>query len=434
MLLRINSLARGQSGVRAALIDRLIEMLNGGIHPQIPEKGSVGASGDLAPLAYLAAALIGHPNANVVFRGTRMAARIAFLELGLEPQFQLQAKEGLAMLNGTSVSTAIAALALIDAELLLESADIALALTMEAARAQLEAFDARIHEARPHRGQVETAANIRRLLEGTRRCSTAAREIVIPGAEAIHSHDVPRLQDAYSIRCAPQVHGPVRDAIRYARGIVNTEINSAVDNPLIFSKTAESGNFEVLSGGNFHGQYIAQASDLITMAVTDLGSISERRAARLIDASSGYGLPQNLVSEDIGLNTGYSIAQCTMSALLAENRTLSWPASVDSIPTKSNQEDHISNSTWCARKAQQVVDNTITIVSIEALIAAQALSICEPHLRRFPLAPRTRAIYETIRSKVPATAAKDIWMHDLLASILRIFKTGVLVDIANNFS
>jgi histidine ammonia-lyase len=170
------------------------------------------------------------------------------------------------------------------------------------------------------------------------------------------------------------------------------------------------------------------------MAVTDLGSISERRAARLIDASSGYGLPQNLVSEDIGLNTGYSIAQCTMSALLAENRTLSWPASVDSIPTKSNQEDHISNSTWCARKAQQVVDNTITIVSIEALIAAQALSICEPHLRRFPLAPRTRAIYETIRSKVPATAAKDIWMHDLLASILRIFKTGVLVDIANNFS
>jgi len=405
-------------------------MLNTGIHPIIPEKGSVGASGDLAPLAYIAAAATGHSNAEVLLNGTKMSAEDAFISVGQEPHFTLQAKEGLAMINGTSVSSAIAALCCKDARDLIAHAEIALCLTMEASRAELSAFDARVQRARPHTGQIETAANVRRILIGSRRCGATTRTTSSTTKPDLDTQDV-RVQDAYSIRCAPQIHGPVRDAQGYAERVVGVEINSAVDNPLIFPRSDASEEFELICGGNFHGQYIAQAMDLLAIAIADIGSVSERRAARLLDVNSGYGLPPNLVKEKPGLNTGYSIAQCTMSALVTENKTLCWPASVDSIPTKANQEDHVSNSTWCARKASTVIANTFNVIAIEILIASRALSFFE---KSMGLGKGTAAAYETIRSVIPLSTAQDEWIHTSIVDILRLVKCGSLLQAVNSAS
>jgi histidine ammonia-lyase len=367
MLLRLNSFAIRNSGIRIALLDRLIAMLNAGVHPVIPQRGSVGASGDLAPLAHMACTLIGHPNSEAFFQSARMPARDALAAAGLEPTFALQAKEALALVNGSTVSLAIAVLATNDARLAVVNADIALALSLESMRGELAAFDPRIHSARPHKGQVETAANIRKILRGSRRCSKAAREVRLPDEIRVTAQSIPeRVQDAYSLRCAPQVHGPVREGLSYIERILSVEINSVTDNPLVVSRPRSNGQrLEVLSGGNFHGQYVAQATDLLALIVTDLGSISERRICRMLDPTMSYGLPSNLASDTPGLNTGYSIAHCSMAALTSENKTLSWPASTDSIPTKSNQEDHVSNSAWSAIKAQQVVSNTQQIIGTE---------------------------------------------------------------------
>jgi len=412
MLLRANAFASNYSAPRVEVVDRLLAFLNAGIHPVMPQKGSVGASGDLAPLAYLAAALAGFDEAAVIYKGRRMSAPEAILQAGIgSVNFALQAKDTSALINGCTVSLAVAVLAAGDARNLLSDACLSLGLSMEAMRAEMSAFDERIHQARPHAGQIKTAAIMRKLLAGSTRTTHEARAIQFP--DELRRSDIeytPRIQDVYSLRCAPQVYGPVFDALDYIDTIVDKEINSATDNPLIFG--TDDGGFEIISGGNFHGQYLAQAMDLLAMAVTDLGSICERRVARLIDPTQSWGLPRNLMSGVRGVNTGYPVVQCSLSSLVMENRTLCMPGSVDSIPAKGNSEDHVSNSTWCARKAATVVANTQYIVGVEMLLAAQALTMTETLLPGFVLGQGTLAAYDEIRRQIPACLDGDRWFHN----------------------
>jgi len=424
MLLRANAFASNYSAPRVEVVDRLLAFVNAGIHPIMPQKGSVGASGDLAPLSYLAAAVAGFEQAEVMYQGRRMRAPEAIAAAGIAPvQFDLKAKDASALINGCTVSLAVAVLAAHDARNLLSDACLSLGLTLEAMRAEMSAFDPRIHDARPHKGQIRTAAIIRTLLEGSTRTTHEARAVHFP--DELRRTDIPytpRIQDVYSLRCAPQVYGPVFDALDYIDTIVDREINSATDNPLIFAK--DGGGFEIISGGNFHGQYLAQAMDLLAMAVTDLGSICERRIARLIDPTLSWGLPRNLMTGIRGVNTGYPVVQCSMSALVMENRTLCMPGSVDSIPAKGNSEDHISNSTWCARKAATVVANTQYIVGVEMLLAAQALTMTEPLLPGFVLGRGTQAAYAEVRRQVPACLDGDRWFHDDIAAAQSFVVSG----------
>ncbi|MEN3363026.1 MAG: histidine ammonia-lyase [Burkholderiales bacterium] len=417
MLLRANAFASNYSAPRVEVVDRLLAFLNAGIHPIMPQKGSVGASGDLAPLAYLAAAIAGFDEAEVMYQGRRMPAPQAIAEAQVGPvKFDLKAKDASALINGCTASLAVAVLAAHDARSLLTDACLSLGLTLEAMRAEMSAYDDRIHQARPHAGQIKTAAIMRNLLAGSTRATHEARAVQLP--EELRRTDIPytpRIQDVYSLRCAPQVYGPVFDALDYIDTIVGKEINSATDNPLIFSK--DGGGFEIISGGNFHGQYLAQAMDLLAMAVTDLGSICDRRIARLIDPTMSWGLPRNLMSGIRGVNTGYPVVQCSMSALVMENRTLCMPGSVDSIPAKGNSEDHVSNSTWCARKAATVVANTQYIVGVEMLLAAQAITMTEDMLPGFVLGKGTQAAYDEVRRQIPACLEGDRWFHnDIVAA------------------
>jgi len=412
MLLRANAFASNYSAPRVEVVDRLLAFINAGIHPIMPQKGSVGASGDLAPLAYLAAAIAGFDEAEVMYKGARMPAAEAITRAEVGPvKFDLKAKDASALINGCTASLAVAVLAAKDARDLLTDACLSLGLTLEAMRAEMSAFDPRIQQARPHPGQIKTASVVRKLLKGSTRTTHEARAVQFP--DELRRTDTPytpRIQDVYSLRCTPQVYGPVFDALDYIDTIVKNEINSATDNPLIFGK--DGGGFEIISGGNFHGQYLAQAMDLLAMAITDLGSICERRVARLIDPTMSWGLPRNLMSGLRGVNTGYPVVQCSLSSLVMENRTLSMPGSVDSIPSKANSEDHISNSTWCARKAHTVVQNTQYIVGVEMLLAAQALTMTEHLLPGFKLGEGTQAAYDEIRKQIPACLEGDRWFHN----------------------
>jgi histidine ammonia-lyase len=424
MLLRANAFASNYSAPRVEVVDRLLDFLNAGIHPLMPQKGSVGASGDLAPLAYLAAAIAGFDEAEVMYKGRKMSAPQAITEAGIAPvKFDLKAKDASALINGCTASLAVAALAAHDARNLLSDACLSLGLTLEAMRAEMSAFDERIHIARPHPGQIKTAAIVRNLLKGSTRTTHEARAVQFP--DELRRTDIPytpRIQDVYSLRCAPQVYGPVFDALDYIDTIIKNETNSATDNPLIFAK--DGGGFEIISGGNFHGQYLAQAMDLLAMAITDLGSIVERRIARLIDPTLSWGLPRNLMSGIRGVNTGYPVVQCSMSSLVMENRTLSMPGSVDSIPSKGNSEDHISNSTWCSRKAATVIANTQYIVGVEMLLAAQALTMTESLLPGFVLGQGTQAAYEQIRKEIPACLDGDRWFHQDIQAAHSFVTTG----------
>jgi histidine ammonia-lyase len=424
MLLRANAFASNYSAPRVEVVDRLLAFLNAGIHPIMPQKGSVGASGDLAPLSYLAAAVAGFEQAEVMYQGKRMSAPEAIKLANIGPvKFELKAKDASALINGCTVSLAVAVLAARDARDLLSDACLSLGLTLEAMRAEMSAFDPRIHQARPHVGQIKTAEIIRNLLEGSTRTTHAARAVQFP--EELRRTDIPytaRIQDVYSLRCAPQVYGPVFDALDYIDTIIVKEVNSATDNPLIFGK--DGGGFEIISGGNFHGQYLAQAMDLLAMAVADLGSICERRVARLIDPTLSWGLPRNLMSGVRGVNTGYPVVQCSLSSLVMENRTLCMPGSVDSIPAKGNSEDHVSNSTWCARKAATVVANTQYIIGVEMLLAAQALTMTESLLPGFVLGKGTQAAYDEVRRQIPACLDGDRWFHDDIVAAQSFVTTG----------
>ena len=360
MLIRANTLAKGYSGIRLETLETLIEMLNRGVHPVLPEKGSVGASGDLAPLSHLALTLIGEGEA--LYEGQRLPGGEAMRRAGLAP-VTLAAKEGLALNNGTSVSAALACLALADAENLVLHAEIALALSLEAVQAASRAFDARLHAARNHQGQQASAAQVRSL---------------IAGSQLIDSTQ--RVQDAYSLRCAPQVLGAVRDTLAFVRTTVEGEINAATDNPLVFLD--EPGDNKAFSGGNFHGEPLALAMDFLGIAVAEMGSIAERRAFRLLDGTLS-DLPPMLTA-DGGLQSGLMMAQYTAAALVSDNKTLAHPDSVDSIPTGANQEDHVSMSANAARHAREIVWNTERIVAVEMLCAAQALDLRTEGSSRHP--------------------------------------------------
>jgi histidine ammonia-lyase len=371
LLLRANTLARGQSGCRPELVERLLDLLRLGIHPLVPEQGSVGASGDLAPLAHLALPILGRGWADA--DGERLSGGEALSRHGLEP-LALEAKEGLALLNGTQQMTAIGALLLRDAERLLATASVAAAMSTEALLGTDVAFAAAYHGARPHPGQGRVAAQLRHLLRDSE-------------LQRSHHHLPHKVQDPYSIRCVPQVHGATADALDFAGGVVTVEINSATDNPLIFPdgagvdpEAAATGGGRVVSGGNFHGQPVALAMDFAAIAIAELGSISERRIAQLIDGRAS-GLPAFLVAE-AGLNSGMMLLQYTAAALVSENKVLAHPASVDSIPTSANQEDHVSMGPIAARQARDVLRNVEHVVALELLCAAQALDFRKADGRR----------------------------------------------------
>lgn len=360
MFLRANVLALGFSGVRLEIVEFLAEMLNRAVHPVIPEKGSVGASGDLAPLAHLALALIGEGES--LFENERIPSADALSRAGLKPQ-TLEAKDGLALLNGTQAMHSVGGLALFRAQRLARVADVAGAMTLESLMGTPSAFDARVHRARPHPGQLAVAENLRTLL----------RESEIRES---HRTNDPRVQDAYSVRCIPQVHGAVRDALAYTEGVLAIESASATDNPLVFvAGGAEPG--EVISGGNFHGAPLALALDFAAIAITDLMSISERRTESLVNPALNFGLPAFLAREP-GLQSGMMIAQVTAAALLNEAKVLAHPSSIDNVPTSAGKEDHVSMGMTAATKFRTIVENAESLLAIELLAGAEALEHRRP--------------------------------------------------------
>lgn len=386
LLLRANVLALGYSGCRTILVETLIAMLEGGVTPVIPEKGSVGASGDLAPLAHLALAVIGEGEA--FYQGKRMPSAEALRLAEIEPM-QLAAKEGIALLNGTQAMAAVGGLALHHAERIVRLADVAGAMTLEALKGTPVAFDERIHDARPHPGQIAVAAHLRELL----------RESEIRES---HLENDPRVQDAYSLRCMPQVHGAVRDALAHAQGIVETETGSATDNPLVFSDT------EVFSGGNFHGAPLALAFDYCAIALTDLMSITERRVDRLVNPDSNEDLPPFLTSQ-AGIASGFMMLQIVAASLLNEAKVLAHPASIDNIPTDGGKEDHVSMGMTAAIKLRSIVELAEQVLAIELITAAEALE------HRQPLRPGrgAQAAYEIIRKHVPRLSSDRAMSRDI---------------------
>ena len=354
MLLRANVLAKGYSGVRLQVLETLLAALNAGVLPVIPSKGSVGACGDLAPLAHLTAVLVGEGEA--VYRGRRIPGGQALREAGVEPVV-LEAKEGLALINGTQMMTAVGVLSLLEAENISKAADIAAAQAVDALRGTRTPYLGITHRVRPHPGQSATARNLLRLLEES---------------EIMRSHEgCGKVQDAYSLRCAPQVHGAAKDALAFIRAVLEVEVNAATDNPLVFAEEEM-----VVSGGNFHGQPISQAMDFLAIAVTELGNISERRVECMMDPSTSDHLPAFLTPHG-GLNSGLMIAQVTAAALVSESKTLAHPACVDSIPTSANKEDFVSMGAFAALKAREVVGNVLRVIAIELLCGAQGLEFRE---------------------------------------------------------
>lgn len=422
MAMRANAFASNHSGVRETIVDRLLAMLNNDIVPIIAAKGSVGASGDLAPLAIMSGALMGMAESKVAFQGRVISAASAFERVGLSPTMDVHAKDATALINGSTASLAYAVLAAYDARLLLTDATISLGMTLEALRGELSCFEDRVMLARPHRGQRRVAAAIRNIVSGSGRCTEAARQRQLDGTQAAATE--PRIQDAYSLRCAPQVYGPALDALDYIDNILKAELNSATDNPLIFSD--EKGGYDIVSGGHFHGQYIAQAMDLLALVVTDVGAICDRRSARVIDPACNFGLPTNLIAERAGINTGFSVVQSMGTGLTLENVGLCSPASTISLPAKGNTEDHVSNSCFAARRTRTVIQNTQAIVAAELLIAAQALDLSEPRFKEYPLGVGTSVALQIIRKKVPATLGDDRWVHDDLEEIRAMVVDGTL--------
>ncbi len=398
LLLRANALCQGHSGIRPEVVQLLCDMLNSGVHPVIPEQGSLGASGDLAPLAHMALVLMGKGEAE--YEGTVMPGAEAMRRAGL-PVFELQAKEGLALINGTQMMGAVGGLALYDALKAAQLADVVASLTVEALRGLPQAFDARIHQLRPHRGQSLVANNIRSLCA----CLNLAAD-ELPN----------RVQDAYSLRCIPQVHGAVRDALYHVRDVLEVEYNAVTDNPLLFPEDGD-----VLSGGNFHGEPLALALDYAGIAAAELANISERRLERMVNPQLNDGLPAFLVTGG-GLNSGMMIVQYAAAALVSENKVLAHPASVDSIPSSANQEDHVSMGAHAARKARQIVDNTLNALAYECLVAAQALT-----LRGSKLSPVHQRLMDIIRQRVPFMS-EDRELRVDITAMGQLMRTGEMLD------
>jgi histidine ammonia-lyase len=400
LLLRAHVLALGHSGVRPLIVERLLEFLHRDVLPVVPEQGSLGASGDLAPLAHLALPLIGE--GEVAFEGERMPAIVALEKAGLDP-LELEPKEGLSLINGTQGMLAVGALAAHRARALAKAADVAAAMTVEAVLGTDRSFDERIHRLRPHPGQLASASNLRKML---------ANSAIV----ASHRKSEHLVQDAYSLRCAPQVHGAFRDVLTFAEGLLTIEMGSVSDNPIVM----EDG--EVVSGGNFHGQPVAVALDALGAATVGLASISERRLYRLLDPATNNGLPSFLV-EEAGLNSGFMLVQYTAASLVSEGKTLAHPASVDSIPSSAGQEDHVSMGMTAARHARDIVADAEVVIALEALAAAQGLEL------RKPLQPArgTAAALAAIREAVPFLEGDRALKPDIDAMI-ELVRSGELVN------
>jgi histidine ammonia-lyase len=401
LLLRAQSLAYGYSGVRPVVVEYLLEFLNWHIHPVVPSQGSVGASGDLAPLSHMCLPLMGE--GEVEYGGTIRPAAEVLREVGLTP-LELEAKEGLALINGTQAMGSLLALLMLDSQVLLKAADIAVAMSVEALKASHRPFDEAVARLRPHPGMAATSRNVRQLLQDS---------------EIMRSHiDCDKVQDAYSLRAAPQVHGASRDAIEHVRRVVEREMESVTDNPLVFPVEGRT-----ISAGNFHGQPLALAADYAAIALAELANISERRIEQMLNPSLS-GLPAFL-AEGSGLNSGLMISQYTAAALVSENKVLAHPASVDSIPTSANQEDHVSMGTVACRKAREIFENTLWVLAIELASAAQALDF------HAPLRPGkgAQAVYGRIRQEVPHLD-RDRYLKPELSRIRELIRSGELVRVA----
>lgn len=404
MLLRVNNLAKGYSGIRLETLQTLVDMINKGVHPIIPEKGSLGASGDLAPLSHMVLTMIGEGEA--IYKGERMPSKWAMEKSGISIMDSLSSKEGLALINGTQVMTAIGLLATYDAMNLLKTADIAYCLTMEALNGITCAMDERVHKVRPHQGQINTAKNILDILKGSEMTSKQG-EI--------------RVQDAYSLRCTPQIHGASKDAIEYVMNKINIEINSVTDNPIIFANEEE-----IISGGNFHGQPIALSFDFLGIALSEIANISERRLEKLVNPALNHGLPAFLVNHG-GLNSGFMIVQYSAASLVSENKVLAHPASVDSIPSSANQEDHVSMGTIAARKARDIMENARKVIAMEILSAAQAIDL----RGKKRLGMGTEAAYSVVREHT-SFVDKDRIMYIDINTIEDVIKKNLLVEAVEN--
>lgn len=404
MLLRANVLLLGTSGVRPVVPALLVDMLNAGLHPIVPSKGSVGASGDLAPLAHLALALIGEGEV-MTADGAKRPAAGALAAAGLTP-LVLAPKEGLALINGTQAMTADAALVLARAQRLCTLADLAGAVSLEALLGTPKAFDPRIQAARGHEGQRLSAENLRRLTEGS-------------GFVASHA-DCGKVQDPYSLRCMPQVHGASRAAVEHAWAVVEQEVNAATDNPLVFEV---DGGVEIISGGNFHGQPVALVCDYLGVALAELANISERRIEQLVNPALSNRLPAFLTPNS-GLNSGFMIAQVTAAALVSENKVLAHPASVDSIPSSANREDHVSMGTIAARKARTILEHSEQVLAIELMCGLQGMDLRRP----LESAPALEAVHARIRAEIPALGEDRVLFHELEA-MAALVRSGELLEV-----
>jgi histidine ammonia-lyase len=402
MAIRLHDLSLGHAGVREETARHLMAVLNAGICPVVPEKGSVGASGDLAPTSHLCLVLIGLGEA--FYQGRRMPGREALAAAGLEPM-ALEAGEGLALVNGTQVMAAIQTLVVQDAIRLAKLADIACAMSLEVLMGSDAEFDPKIHQVRPHPGQVAAADNMRRLTRNS-------------GIMLSHK-GCSRIQDAYTLRCSPQVHGATRDAIRHTREVVEIELNSTTTNPLIFPDIED---FKL--GGNFHGQPLALTADYLAIGLAELANISERRVERMVNPQLSE-LPAFLVANE-GLNSGFMIAQYTAAALVSENKVLAHPASVDSIPTSANKEDHVSMGTIAARKCREILNNSEHVIAVELLCAAQAMDLLTAQ-NSLTSGEGTRKAWEVIRGKVPFLSRDRVLSHDI-TTMVELLRSGEIIE------
>lgn len=396
MLLRINTIAIGRSGVNPKVVDTLIDMLNKGVHPVVPEKGSLGASGDLANLAHIALVIIGLGEA--YYNGRRMEGGAAMKEAGI-PVVELSGKDGLGLINGTQIMTGLGSLHIYEADKLMKIANIAAALTMEAMLGLTGAMDPRIQSVRPHSGQIECASQILKLLDGS-----------------TYTNKADRVQDAYTLRCVPQVHGASLDAIRYVKNVLDIEMNSVTDNPIVFPEDGD-----VISGGNFHGQPLALALDFLAIALSELANISERRIERLVNPQLSGLAP--FLAKQSGINSGYMIAQYTAASLVSENKILASPASVDSIPSSANQEDHVSMGSIAARKAGEIIENVRRVLAIELMCAAQAIDLQQAGT----LGVGTGEAYRIIRGIIPTLESDRVLYHDI-NKVVELIKNDEFVD------
>ncbi|CAN5649266.1 histidine ammonia-lyase [soil metagenome] len=401
MLIRANTLARGFSGIRLETLELLLEFLNQGVHPVIPEKGSLGASGDLAPLAHMSLPLIGEGEAE--FEGEILSTKKALKKANLK-SIKLAAKEGLALTNGTTVMTAVGLLETWKAKYLADVADVSGCLSLEALNGTILAFDERIHALRPHPRQILCAKNLREILQGS---------------DFVRGFDITNVQDAYTLRCMPQVHGACRDSIAYAEWVVNIELNSVTDNPLIFCDES-CEEIEVISGGNFHGEPLALAFDYLAIALSEIGNISERRIMRLTDENSNAHVLPAFLTENGGLNSGFMIVQYTAAALATENKILSHPASVDTIPSSANVEDHVAMGVTSVLKLRQITENLEQILALELFCAAQGIDFRKKKIgAEKSLGNGTKKAYNLIRRRVPFIE-KDVYMKNYIEAVRKL--------------